>query len=251
MASALVLTGMALGALIVICVVFVVLSKLLQLGVRVADRQARISSPVDSIPPAGSPLSVAELPQREASRAAEARGTTAAAERVVTSPMPGNILSVKAKTGDVVKAGDVLLILESMKVQNEVRAPVGGEIVGIYVSERSSVRRGDRLVSIAVAEKPPTLPQAVSVRPKTTAQAEKPSPSLVSGARVVNCPMPGTIVSIKVTAGDAVKAGDVLLILESMKIQNEIRAPKDGRVKEIHVAEGENVRRGERLLTMS
>jgi len=242
---------MALGALIIICIVFMVLSKLLQLGVRVADRQVGMSAPVDSVPPARSPLAVAELPQGEASRAAEARGTTAAAERVVTSPMPGTILSIKAKIGDVVSAGDVLLTLESMKVQNEVRAPVGGEVVGIYVSERASVRRGDRLVSIAVAEKPPTLPQAVSVRPKSAAQAEKPSPSPVSGAKVVTCPMPGTIVSIKVTAGDAVKAGDVLLVLESMKIQNEIRAPRDGRVREIYVSEGENVRRGERLLTMS
>ena len=54
--------------------------------------------------------------------------------------------------------------------------------------------------------------------------------------------MPGTIVSVKVKAGDQVKAGDVLLVLESMKIQNEIAAPKGGTVKEVYVKQGEYVK---------
>ena len=62
--------------------------------------------------------------------------------------------------------------------------------------------------------------------------------------------MPGTVISIEVEIGALVKAGDVLLILESMKIQNEIRAPRDGRIKEIYVAEGKYVRRRESLIAI-
>lgn len=65
---------------------------------------------------------------------------------------------------------------------------------------------------------------------------------------LIRAPMPGTIVSVKVKAGDTVKAGDVLLVLESMKIKNEITAPQDGTVSEIYVAEGQYVKRREQLV---
>jgi len=67
---------------------------------------------------------------------------------------------------------------------------------------------------------------------------------------VVISPMPGTIISIKVKVGDAVKAGDVLLVLESMKIQNEITAPRDGTIKDILVTEGKYVKRRESLISI-
>jgi biotin carboxyl carrier protein len=62
--------------------------------------------------------------------------------------------------------------------------------------------------------------------------------------------MPGTVLSIEVEVGVQVKRGDVLLVVESMKIQNDISAPRDGRVKEIYVVEGAYVRRREPLLTI-
>ncbi len=68
---------------------------------------------------------------------------------------------------------------------------------------------------------------------------------------VVRAPMPGTIVSVNVKTGDAVKSGDVLLILESMKIKNEITAPQDGTVSEVFVAEGQYVKRREQLVDIA
>lgn len=68
---------------------------------------------------------------------------------------------------------------------------------------------------------------------------------------VVRAPMPGTIVSVNVKAGDAVKSGDVLLVLESMKIKNEITAPQDGTVSEVFVAEGQYVKRREQLVDIA
>jgi biotin carboxyl carrier protein len=57
----------------------------------------------------------------------------------------------------------------------------------------------------------------------------------------LRCPMPGTILDIKVTQGSRVKRGDVLFILEAMKMENEISAPKDGVVTQISIAKGASV----------
>ena len=63
--------------------------------------------------------------------------------------------------------------------------------------------------------------------------------------------MPGTILSVNVTAGQAVKSGDVLLILEAMKMENEIKAPQDGTVATVNVSKGESVDSGQTLVTLS
>ena len=63
-------------------------------------------------------------------------------------------------------------------------------------------------------------------------------------------PMPGTILDIKVKAGAAVKAGDVVMILEAMKMENEISAPQDGTIASIDVRKGDTVNSGDVLYTM-
>lgn len=66
----------------------------------------------------------------------------------VCSPMPGNILDVKVKNGDVVKSGDLLFILEAMKMENEILAPAGGTIGGVSVQKGATVDTGALLCSI-------------------------------------------------------------------------------------------------------
>ena len=66
----------------------------------------------------------------------------------ITAPMPGNIISVNVKVGDVVEAGDVLCILEAMKMENEIMAPKAGTVASVNVSAGASVNNGDVLVSI-------------------------------------------------------------------------------------------------------
>ncbi len=62
--------------------------------------------------------------------------------------------------------------------------------------------------------------------------------------------MPGTIVSVAVSAGQSVKSGDVLLVLEAMKMENEIMAPRDGVVAGVHVSKGESVDSGKALVSL-
>ena len=72
-----------------------------------------------------------------------------------------------------------------------------------------------------------------------------------AGGEAVNAPMPGTILAVNVTAGQAIKKGDVLFILEAMKMENEIMAPADGTVAAVAVTKGATVESGAVLCTLA
>ena len=72
----------------------------------------------------------------------------------------------------------------------------------------------------------------------------------VAGGMKINAPMPGTILDVRVSNGAAVKKGDVLLILEAMKMENEIMSPADGTVAQVLVAKGASVNSGDVLVVI-
>lgn len=78
----------------------------------------------------------------------------------------------------------------------------------------------------------------------------KPAAVSTAGTTNVPCPMPGTILDVKVKPGDAVKAGDVLVVLEAMKMENEIPAPRNGVVAAVLVTKGASVGSGDVLVTL-
>ncbi len=89
------------------------------------------------------------------------------------------------------------------------------------------------------------------------APAKAPAPAApsavptASGSVPVTSPMPGKILAIKKHPGDAVKAGDAILVLEAMKMENDIVAPQDGTVASVNVAVGDAVESGAVLATMN
>jgi biotin carboxyl carrier protein len=95
----------------------------------------------------------------------------------------------------------------------------------------------------------PTAPAARPTAPKA-APAAKPVAAAPAGATTVEAPMPGNIWKVIAKEGQEVKSGDVLIILEAMKMENEIVAPADGVVASIHVAEGAAVNGGDVLVSL-
>ena len=97
-------------------------------------------------------------------------------------------------------------------------------------------------------------PAPVAAAPVAAAPAAAPAPAApavaVSGTPAT-APMPGTILDVKVTVGQAVKEGDVVAILEAMKMENEIFAPCDGKVAQVIAAKGASVATGDPIVTIS
>ena len=77
------------------------------------------------------------------------------------------------------------------------------------------------------------------------------APAGAAGAVAITAPMPGKILGVKASAGQAVKKGQVILVLEAMKMENEIVAPQDGTIATINVATGDSVEPGATLATMN
>jgi len=102
----------------------------------------------------------------------------------------------------------------------------------------------------APAPQPVAAPAAPAAQPAQPVQAAPAAPANVSG-EPVKAPMPGTILDIKVSPGSTVKAGDLLVILEAMKMENEILAPRDGTVAQIITSKGTSVSTGDVLLTLN
>lgn len=91
---------------------------------------------------------------------------------------------------------------------------------------------------------------APAAAPKPAAPKAAPAAAAGAGAIKINSPMPGNILSVKASAGQAVKKGDVLMILEAMKMENEICAPQDGTIASVQAAAGDSVESGDVLVTM-
>ncbi len=103
-----------------------------EVGVASAPVSAPVAAPVSA--PAAAPAAPKSAPVSGACQ--------------VTSPMPGTVVAIKVNVGDTVNEGDLVAVLEAMKMENEIFAPQGGKIVGISASAGDSVNSGDVLVSI-------------------------------------------------------------------------------------------------------
>ena len=104
----------------------------------------------------------------------------------------------------------------------------------------------DEYEAVAAPAPVAAAPVAAPAAAPTAAAA----PAVTGAGEAVNAPMPGTILKVNVSAGQAVKGGQVLCVLEAMKMENEIMAPKSGTVTQVVVSKGASVNTGDALVVI-
>ena len=161
-----------------------------------------------------------------AAPAAQSAGAQEAVEGpVMKAPMGGTVLELKIKVGDTIKPGDVVLVYEAMKMENNLEADKGGVVKRILVAD-GDVMATDQPIIEFVGE-------------GAAAPAAAPAGEVKADGPIMKAPMGGTVLELKVKAGDTVKAGDVLLTYEAMKMENNLISERDGVIGKILIEEGE------------
>ncbi len=117
--------------------------------VEVSDGTANILDEYEAAAPVAAPVVAATPAPAAAPAAAPAPAAVTAAGETVTAPMPGTILKVLCQQGASVKEGDVLVILEAMKMENEILAPRAGTVAQVVVSPSTTVDTGAVLVVLS------------------------------------------------------------------------------------------------------
>jgi biotin carboxyl carrier protein len=132
---------------------------------------------------------------------------------------------------------------------------VNGNTYEVSVEEGIGSTQAAAPVSPSVAPQPVAVAKPAAPAPKapaTPAAPAKPAASATSAGSIkISSPMPGKILALKANVGQAVKKGDVVLILEAMKMENEIVSPQDGTIASINVTVGQTVEAGNLLITLN
>ncbi len=157
----------------------------------------------------------------QAAEAPKAAAATAGNGPVFNAPMGGTVMEIRVKPGDTVKPGDIVLVYEAMKMENDLACTLGGVVKQILVNEGDVMATDQPLIEF-VAE-----------------GAAAPAPAAAGPVEVMKAPMGGTVLELKVKPGDAVKVGDTLLVYEAMKMENNLVSDRAGVVSRFLIDEGD------------
>lgn len=130
---------------------------------------------------------------------------------------------------------------------------LNGKTYEIEVEEGKAIVLDERAAApVAPAAPAPASAPAPAAPAAAAAPAPAPAASAPAGSGTpVNAPLPGTILSVNVSNGQTVKAGEVLVVIEAMKMENEIMAPSDGTVTSVAVSKGQSVESGTALVYLA
>ena len=180
----------------------------------------------------------------------------------IVSPMPGTVIRYLVDEGAEVKRGEAVVLIETMKMENSLPSPVDGKIASLPCQPGQAVGKGEVLVVVqssgqgesasASAAPAPAASTTPTPPPKasTPTPAAQPAPAQTeasgNGAAIV-APMPGTVIRYLVDEGAEVKAGEAVILIETMKMENSLPAPVDGKAVSLPCSPGQVVSKGEML----
>lgn len=127
---------------------------------------------------------------------------------------------------------------------------VNGQVFQVTVEEASGTGTIPAMSLIQPVAAPMPQPVAPAPKPAPAPAPAKPKAEVPTGGKKIQAPMPGKILKLNFTTGSTVKRGDVLVVLEAMKMENDIMAPNDATIVSVHVAQGDNVNTGDVLVVL-
>ena len=122
---------------------------------------------------------------------------------------------------------------------------VNGTTYEVIVEEVDSVE------SVSTHTVAPAAPLVSAVTPAPKAVTTPKAAASALGSNTVTAPMPGTILDVKVSVGQTIRKGDVICVLEAMKMENDIPSPQDGVVASVNVQKGSNVNANDVIITLN
>ena len=164
---------------------------------------------------------------RRASIVAPARPAAGGAPVVVRSPIPGRVVKLLVKAGDAVSAAQTLAYVDGENGKVTVGLKRGGDDVVVVAAEVAEARSA-----------------------RVAALAQRARGAAAAGPLTIRSPMPGRLVKVLVKVGDKIAAGQAVVVVEAMKMENELRAPRAGRVLDVRCTEGAAVESGQDLITV-
>ncbi|MGW8160190.1 MAG: biotin/lipoyl-containing protein [Desulfoprunum sp.] len=129
------------------------------------------------------------------------------------------------------------------------RVRVNGKEYEVEIEELAASPSNEPAVATPPRPTPPAQPAPTAA--KTPPRPATPAAPSAVGAGTISAPMPGTILEVKVQAGDRVAKGQILMILEAMKMENEILAPHDCTIAEVRAVKGASVNAGDPLVVLA
>ena len=208
--------------------------------------------------PASEPAKAAE----PASAKAEGSSSSAsvAAEEKVTVPDIGGaadveVIEVCVSEGDMVEEGDSLIVLETDKASMDIPSPFSGKIGKISIKVGDTVSEGADILVMATEAADSAASSETEKAASTPAAEQTPAAVVSGGVESVNVPDIGgaegvEVIEVAVAAGDTVKEGDSIIVLETDKASMEIPAPKSGTVKSVSISVGDKVSEGHLILEL-
>jgi biotin carboxyl carrier protein len=149
------------------------------------------------------------------------------------------------------------IVIGGKNIMKNYTITVNGNVYEVTVEEGFTGTAPVAATSVAQAAPKAVAPVAAKPAPVSTPAPAAPAapkaaaPAGSQGSVKVNAPMPGKILDVKASVGQPVKKGEVILVLEAMKMENEIVAPQDGTVASVNVAVGNSVEAGDTLATLN
>ena len=158
----------------------------------------------------------------------------------IIAPMAGTVLKIEKNVGDTVSQGDLLFVVESMKMEQMITSDFSGKIAAITVNVNDQISAGDALLKFENSN--------LQTEPVSKQPIVKNDKSNDSSSQNISSPMAGVILKIEKNTGDSISQGDLLIVMESMKMEQMIKSDYDGSIDSIEVSVNDQVLAGQLLI---